>query len=80
MFFNNVHILVYLGIGIIGLLVGKFLAWCNVRLPENKKIFSKEFFKINKEGLEKNYIFMILTAIILESFIDMESKKKYIRI
>ena len=63
MFFNNVHILVYLGIGIIGLIVGKFCAWCNVRLPENKKIFSKEFFEINKKGLEKNYIFMILTAI-----------------
>ena len=41
MFFNNVHILVYLGIGIIGLIVGKFCAWCNVRLPENKKIFKR---------------------------------------
>lgn len=64
MYFNNVHILIYVAIAILGLLVGKFMAWCNIRLPENKKIFSKEFFKANKEGLENNYIIMIITAIL----------------
>ncbi len=60
MYFNNVHILIYVAIFILGLLIGKFCAWCNMRLPERKKIFSKEFFEANKEGLNSNYIFMIL--------------------
>lgn len=62
MYFNNVHILYYVAISIIGLLVGKFIAWCNIRIPEKKKIISKEFFKANKEGLPKNYIFMTVNA------------------
>lgn len=64
MYFNNVHILIYVVIAALGLFVGKFCAWCNVRIPENKKIFSKDFFTENKKGLPKNYIFMTLTAII----------------
>lgn len=64
MYFNDVHILIYVGIAIIGLIVGKWTAWCNMCLAEDKKIISKDFFKSNKEGLEKNYIFMLLTAII----------------
>lgn len=64
MYFNNLHILYYVGIAIIGMLVGKFASWCNVRLPEKKKIFSREFFKANKEGLPQNYIFMITNAIL----------------
>ena len=64
MYFNNVHILGFVAIAILGLFIGKFIAWCNIRLPENKKIFSKDFFKSNKEGLKYNYIFMIITAII----------------
>ncbi len=64
MYFNNVHILGFVVIALIGLIVGKFIAWCNNRIPEKKKVFSKEFFKYNKEGLEYNYIFMIITAIL----------------
>ena len=40
MYFNNVHILLYVLISVIGLLVGKFISWCNIRMPENKKILS----------------------------------------
>ena len=40
MYFNNVHILIYVAFFIAGLIIGKFVAWCNVRLPEKKKIFS----------------------------------------
>lgn len=64
MYFNNLHILYYVLIAIIGLLVGKFIAWCNVRIPEKQSIFSKDFFKASKEGLPKNYIFMVSTACI----------------
>lgn len=60
MYFNNVHILIYVAIFILGLIVGKFCAWCNIQLPERKKIVSKDFFKENKKGLTNNYIFMLL--------------------
>lgn len=61
---NNVHILVYVVFGIIGLFIGKLVAWMNMRLPEDQKVFSKDFFEKNKEGLEKNYICMIIMAIL----------------
>ena len=48
MYFNNVHILFFVAIAALGLVVGKFIAWCNIRLPEYKKIFSTEFFITNK--------------------------------
>ena len=64
MYFNNVHILGYGLIGIIGLIVGRFGAWCNKRLPEKKKIFSKEYFEESKKGLELGYVYMILTSVI----------------
>lgn len=69
MYFNNVSIINYAIIGIIGLLVGKIVAWCNIRIPEKKKVFSKEFFKENKVGLKNNYIFMIITSIIYISLL-----------
>ena len=58
----NVFIGYYVIVAFIGLIVGKFVAWCNMRIPENKKIFSTEFFKANKSGLKLNYIFMIIIA------------------
>ena len=64
MYYNNIGIHIYVLIAFLGLIVGKLTAWCNIRLPENKKIFSKEFFEINKKGIENNYIIMILTAVL----------------
>lgn len=64
MYFNNIQILNYVIIGIIGLIVGKFACWCNIRIPEKKKIFSKDFFTANKEGMPGNYWFMIVTSLI----------------
>lgn len=63
MYFNNVHILIYVAIFIVGLIIGKFIAWCNTRLPERKKIFSKDFLEEDKKGLKGNYIFMIITGL-----------------
>ena len=45
MYFNDIHILYYVVIGFIGLVVGKIVAWCNIRLPEKKKIISIDFFE-----------------------------------
>ena len=64
MYFNNVHILIYVAVALIGLLIGKLVAWIIIRVPQKKKVFSKEFFKLNKEGLQNNYICMILTSIL----------------
>lgn len=65
MYFNNIHIIFYVFIAILGFAVGKLVAWCNLRLPEDEKIFSKEFFKENKAGkIKGSYIMMIIMAII----------------
>lgn len=64
MYFSNVHIMIYVIFAIIGFIVGKFVAWCNLRLPEEKKVFSKEFFSENKAGnIKSSYLMMIITAI-----------------
>ena len=60
MFLNNVHIIGYLAMLFLGLLVGKFCAWCSERLIAKKPIFSKEFVDENKKGLRKNYIYIDL--------------------
>ena len=38
MYFNDVHIILYLIIAVIGFIVGKFIAWCNECFPEEKII------------------------------------------
>ena len=64
MYFNNIHILIYVAIFIVGLFIGKIVAWCYTRIPEKKKIFSKDFFEEDKKGLKYNYTFMIITGAI----------------
>ena len=48
MYINDIHILIYVLVGVVGLLVGQFMDWCNKRLPEYKKILSKEYFLMVK--------------------------------
>lgn len=65
MYINNVHILYYVGILIMGLLAGELVNWCNYRLPEYKKIFCKDIIDEYKYGkIKPNIILMIITAII----------------
>jgi prepilin signal peptidase PulO-like enzyme (type II secretory pathway) len=57
--------MVYVLIAAIGCIVGKFMAWCNLRLPEDKKIFSKEYFSENREGnIKGSYIMMGIIAVL----------------
>jgi len=63
MYINEIHILWYVLIGIIGIIVGQFVDWCNERLPEYKKVFSKEFFKEYLKKCRPKYILMVLIAI-----------------
>ena len=45
MFINDLHILYYLVFGIVGMLVGQFIDWCNLRMPEYKKIIKRRIKK-----------------------------------
>lgn len=63
MYINDIHILIYVLIGVIGLFVGQLIDWCNKRLPEYKKILSKEFFTEYMKHFKPNYLLMAITAI-----------------
>ena len=63
MYFNDIHILVYLLVGLIGLGVGFFVDWCNHRLPEYKKILSKEIISEYKTRLKPNYIIIAINGV-----------------
>ena len=63
MYINEIHILWYVVIGIIGVAVGQFIDWCNIRLPEYKKVFSREFFTQYLKNCKPKYPFMIIMAV-----------------
>ena len=63
MYINDLHILVYFLAGIIGLFIGQFIDWCNLRLPEYKKVFSKDFFNEYLKNSKPKYILMTIVAI-----------------
>lgn len=64
MYFNNVHILIYVAIAVVGFLVGKLVNWCNYRLPEYKKVFSKEIFSREKKDYKPNLLLSLITMFI----------------
>ncbi len=64
MYINDIHILTYLITGIIGLIVGQFIDWCNLRLPDYKKVFSKEFFSEYLKNCRPKYLLMVIVALL----------------
>lgn len=64
MYINNINILYYLLIGIIGLGVGQFVFWCTVRMPDYSKVFVKDFFSLYLKNEKPKYIYMTVTAVI----------------
>ena len=64
MYFNDVNIIYYIIVAIIGLFVGEFVNWMNKRLSEEKKVFTLDFFKEYKKEFKPNYILMIITMIL----------------
>ena len=62
MYINDVHIAYYFIAAILGLFIGEFVNWANKRLPEYKKVFSKEFFTEKRLEFKPNYVLMLLTA------------------
>ena len=63
MYFNDVHIIYYIVIAILGAITGKVADWANYRMPDYKKVLSLEFFKEQKK-YKTNY-FIILATIVL---------------
>lgn len=64
MYINETHIGYYAFVAILGLFVGMFVDWMNTRLPEYKKVFTKDIFSEYFGELKPNYILMILTSAI----------------
>jgi len=64
MYINDIHILFYLCFGVIGMIVGQFIDWCSIRLPEHKHIFSKDFWDIYIKNLKPKYLLIVITAYI----------------
>ncbi len=64
MYIQDVHILGYVLIAFLGGLVGQFLHWCNQRLSEEKKIFTKEFFTQRERNSKIHYTLIIVMALI----------------
>ena len=48
---------------LIGLIIGQFIDWCNLRLPEYKKVFSKDFFREYLKNCKPKYILMVIVAV-----------------
>ena len=69
MYINDVHIAYYVVAAILGLFVGEFVNWMNMRLPEYKKVFSKEIFSEYKINFKPNYILMLITLAIYVTLI-----------
>ena len=79
MYFNNVHILIYFILIIVGFIVGKFVAWMNYRFPNDKKIFSRDFFSENKDGnISYSYVMMFVLQRSLTQGVIVSSKRQNI--
>ncbi len=64
MFINDINIFWYVGIGILGFLVGNFLGVVNYCLPEHKKVFSMDMIKNYIHMTKSNYILNIITCVL----------------
>lgn len=64
MYINDIHILAYIIVFVLGAIVGQCLEWVNKRVINNKKIFSKEIIKELKKKIKINYYTMFSTAIL----------------
>ncbi len=63
MYFNDVHILIYVAIAAIGFVVGSFVNWMNYRFLNEKKILCKELFQ-KKTDYKSNIILSIIVSVL----------------
>lgn len=64
MFINDIHIFWYVGIGLLGLIIGRFLGLVNKNLPEHRKIFSVDAIKEYFKNTNANYGLMVAISVI----------------
>lgn len=69
MYLNDVHIAYYVFAIILGLFVGQIVDWLNKRLPEYKKVISKDILSEYKYNFKPNYILMLVTACIYAALV-----------
>ena len=69
MYFNDVHIGIYVGAIILAMLVAQIVDWANKRLPEYKKVISREFFDEYKQNFKPNYILMLVISVLYVTLI-----------
>ena len=63
MYFNDVHILVYVAFAIVGGFIGQFIDYCNRCFLKEQKIFAKESFEKYKRIMLPNYWLIAIVAI-----------------
>ena len=69
MYINDIHI-AYYGIAIIAsIFIGQLVDWANKRMPEYKKVISKDIITEYKIKFKPNYILMLVIAVIYVSLL-----------
>lgn len=63
MYFNDIHIMIYVLFAILGGLIGQFVDYCNKCFIKEKKIFSKQSFSKYERIVLPNYALIIITAV-----------------
>jgi Type IV leader peptidase family. len=63
MYYNDVHILYYVVIAILGGIVGQLIDWAAKRMPDNKKLISKDFKGYLKKFSPK-YLLILINILI----------------
>ena len=64
MYINDIHILCYFFIGLLGIGVGQFLDWANIRLQNHEHIISRELFTGYLPNIKINCSMMFSVAIL----------------
>ena len=76
MYIQDVHILYYIGVAILGLFVGIFTNWAIKRLANEESVLSKDILKELKTNFKPNYIIMLLIAMIYVSLVYLYGIKE----
>lgn len=63
MYINDVNIIYYVLVGLIGTVVGWFVDYCNKMFLKEEKILSKKNFKEYTKVSKPNYILMVITTV-----------------
>ena len=78
MYIQDVHILYYIGVAILGLFVGIFTNWAIKRLSNEESVLSKDILKELRTNFKPNYIIMLLIAAIYVSLVYLYGIKETI--